>query len=145
MDQNNQYSPSEFGPRKTNGYAVAALVLGIVAFVFLCCCFPVSPVAAILSLVFAAISRRDTEKKDSQATVGMVLSIISLVLVVALVAFVVIGFSSMTEEELQEFYEWYYRYIDTIENPETGLALPGILLPESGTGTAFLIRFSCVR
>jgi membrane-bound ClpP family serine protease len=70
-----------------NGFAVASLVLGIVA--VCCCCFSgLSLVLAVLAIVFAVLSRKNPAKKGL-GTAGLVLGIIAAV--IAIVSIIISG------------------------------------------------------
>ncbi len=65
--------------KKTNGFGIASLVLGI--FSLLCCCAtPISGICAILALVFAIVSRKKMGAFDALSIVGLVLSILGLLI-----------------------------------------------------------------
>ena len=82
----------------SRGFAIASLCLGIASFICFCCCSCalafftfVSPVCAILSIVFACIARsRNQSKMPGMAIAGMILSIIFLVLFALLIGFVLV-------------------------------------------------------
>jgi hypothetical protein len=73
------YGPPSFGPPdgRVNGFAVAALVVGIVG---LCCCF------GFLGIIFGNIARRQIEESGQAgaglATAGIVLGWIALALAI---------------------------------------------------------------
>ena len=84
--------PTNYASKKTDGLAVAALVLGILAFVIL----PV--IGAVLAIVFGVQSRHRIDADPSldgrsMATAGVVLGIVELVLV-SLTVLLVAGLSS---------------------------------------------------
>ena len=72
-------------PKKTNGMAVASLVLGILGLVFSCLCGS-GVVLSVISLILAIASGSQTEdrKMSGAAVAGLVLSIINIVLVMLL-------------------------------------------------------------
>ena len=103
-----------------NGYAIASLVLGIVSVLCCCCCCFVDilglilmGVAAILAIVFAFLSKKNTNgKMDAKAIAGLVLGIVAIVmLLLFLAAFVgvynMIG--QIPQEELLAIVEETYK------------------------------------
>ncbi len=73
-------------PQATNGFAIAALVCGIVGVVFgiLPWTFWVAWVLGVLAIVFGAIGRRRADRepvvgKQSMATAGLILGIVAIV------------------------------------------------------------------
>ncbi len=97
MDENNnnvQNTPvqeQQVGEKK--GFAIASLVLGIVAIVGGCFWYLAIP-CAIVGLILGVMANK--VKKTGMATAGIVLSIIALVLTVLLVAgvFALLGFGT---------------------------------------------------
>ncbi|MGI6168590.1 MAG: DUF4190 domain-containing protein [Christensenellales bacterium] len=77
--------------QKTNGLAVAALVVGIVALVF-CWYAWVGIIAGILAIIFGAVAKNQI-KQDSEvggagmATAGLVLGIVAIGLIVLILIF----------------------------------------------------------
>ena len=103
-----------------NGYAIASLVLGIVSVLCCCCCCFVDilglilmGVAAILAIVFAFLSKKNTNgKMDGKAIAGLDLGIVAIVmLLLFLAAFVgvynMIG--QIPQEELLAIVEETYK------------------------------------
>ncbi len=87
---------------KSRGFAVASLVLGILSVV--CCCFLYVTLAmAILSIIFAIVSRRKMGYFDPLALAGLILGIIGAVFGVANIAFEVMVRMGMFDELLQEY------------------------------------------
>ena len=88
MDNSFDFIPT---PQKnTSGkWAVAALVLGILALVFICCLSCLiygAPVAAILAIVFAIVAKnKNGGKMPGKAIAGLVLAIIALVILLILI------------------------------------------------------------
>ena len=103
-----------------NGYAIASLVLGIVSVLCCCCCcfadtlgLILMGVAAVLAIVFAFLSKKNTNgKMDGKAIAGLVLGIVAIVmLLLFLAAFVgvynMIG--QIPQEELLAIVEETYK------------------------------------
>jgi len=69
--------------RKTNGFGVAGMILGIVSFCF-CCCYglPFNVLGLIFSIIALVQIRNNPQRYDGQgmAIAGLVLSIVSLCL-----------------------------------------------------------------
>jgi len=117
------FNPPE--TKKKNSFAIASLVLGIVAVVACCCCccseilgFLTMGVCGVLAIVFAFISKSKSEDKkmDGKAIAGLVLGIVALVmlllfLVLTLGSFAMFG--SMTEEEIIAYFDQNLKpYVD---------------------------------
>ena len=107
FEQNSQYgaqaSASIQQPAKTNGFTVASLVLGIISILCVCCCSCLFPVTAVLSIVFAVVSKKG-ERMKGMALGGMVCSIIALVILVFSVVFLMLNPDIVAELE-QAFME----------------------------------------
>jgi len=71
-------------PRKSNGMAVAALVLGIVSFV-LSCVYYISIPAAIVGLILGIISIKGNKGRKGMAIAGIILSGIGLLFALVIV------------------------------------------------------------
>lgn len=112
------FEPAQKKPQ--NGFAIASLVLGIVSVLCCCCCcfadtlgLIVMGVAAILAIVFAFLSKKNTNgKMDGKAIAGLILGIVAiLVLLLFLVALVgvytMIG--QVSQEEVLAFVEETYK------------------------------------
>jgi len=89
------YSPTPQNNNKENGFAVAALVLGIVSlvFTFLSCCgfFFISPILSIVAIIMAFVSKRNTEKMNGMAIAGLVMAIISIAIVAIIVMLILLS------------------------------------------------------
>ena len=97
VPQNDGIPPIDFGltppqqqpKRKGNGFAIAALVLGIVSVVVSCCCcclYYLSLVLSIVAIVMAVLAKRENGgKMPGKATAGLILAIIGLVLFLMMV------------------------------------------------------------
>ena len=103
-----------------NGYAIASLVLGIVSVLCCCCCCFVDilglilmGVAAILAIVFAFLSKKNTNgKMDGKAIAGLVLGIVAIVVLLCFLAalvgvYTLIG--QIPQEELLAIVEETYK------------------------------------
>ena len=117
MDQNPFESSAMFGgeqtppPAKSNGYAIASLVLGIVSLLSVCCCSCILPVTAILGIVFAAVSKKG-EGMSGMAKGGMICSIVALALLALSVVAVLLNPAYVADLEQafrQGFEAGYYR------------------------------------
>ena len=116
MDGNNnqngtQYSYHAVMDVKSNnrGFAIASMVLGIVAIV--CCCFYyVGLVAAVLAIVFSVISRVRMGYFDGFAVAGLIMGIIGLVFGVAILIVEVI-FTEALNEYLATYYPEIYNQL----------------------------------
>lgn len=96
---------------RSEGMATAALVLGIISVLLICC--GGSIVLGALGIMFALLSR-GADTMNTKARVGMGLSIgsmvISVVLIVVIVLFVVR--SDYVDDFMEEFYYNYEEYLD---------------------------------
>ena len=116
MDQNQwnetqqpQEQPYNFTPppaKQPNGYATAALILGIIS-VVLCSCSCISIVTAVLAIVFAVLSRKG-QPMQGKALGGMICGIVALVMVVLSIAALVFMYAETNSEDMMEFYEQFY-------------------------------------
>ena len=139
------YNPDGFGTpteKKKNGYATAALILGIISMVIGCCCiccFLIIPVLAVIAIVLAVLSKsRNDGVMPGKAKAGMILAIIALVLVVVYI--VIYGmflndpamFSEYLDPVFQEEYgmtfEEYVEYVENMGEYDT-LPLPKSEIP----------------
>ena len=118
MDQNYDFyqqpetpTPSAEATKKKpgNGYAIASLVLGIIALIFatICCCFLyIAPILAILSIVFAIVARKKAGKFTGMMIAGLILAIIALLiflLLIAAVNMIIAPLNDMTTQEALEY------------------------------------------
>ena len=90
--QSGFYNPNEYafknvidnGKRKTMGWSVASMVLGIISVV--CCCFGWSGlILGTMAIVFSVVSRKSLEYFDGMSIAGLVLGIFGLVFGVAMI------------------------------------------------------------
>lgn len=91
-----RYSPGS--SRKTSGFAIASLIMGIGGFI----CFPL--VMSILAIIFGVISKREIKKSEGMiggkgmATAGLTLGIVGLAIPVVLAAIVIpLGIANIGE------------------------------------------------
>lgn len=91
MENNAQYQPPQYQPpvapqkKPSNGMAIASLVLGVLAIIFVFIYAWIGIVLAVVSIVLAAIAKK--ESPSGLATAGLVLSIIALAIcVIAVIA-----------------------------------------------------------
>lgn len=110
FEQNTEYNASEAqastpiaAPAPKNGFAIASLVLGIVSLLSSCCFSCLIPVTAILSIVFAVVSKKGNPM-SGMALGGMICSIISLLLLAFSFAFLLLNPDIVAELE-QAFME----------------------------------------
>ena len=98
-----------------NGYAIASLVLGIVSILSCCCCCSSGlglifmGVSAILAIVFAFVSKKNSDgKMDAKAIAGLVLGIVTVVVLLCFAAAIVGTYAlidQMPQEEMLAFFE----------------------------------------
>ena len=104
--QNPTYNFTPPPANQPNGYATAALILGIVS-VVLCSCSCISIVTAVLAIVFAVLSRKG-QPMQGKALGGMICGIVALVMVVLSIAALVFMYAETNSEDMMEFYEQFY-------------------------------------
>lgn len=103
--QNTQFIPPVQPQSDPKGFAIAALVLGIVSLVTeLCCCGGFIP--AVLAIIFGILGKKSS--KSSMATAGLVMGIISVVFsvigVIVSVIFSVFGIDAEIESFFNDFF-----------------------------------------
>ena len=114
----NGFEPAQKKPQ--NNYAIASLVLGIVSVLCCCCCcfaetigLIIMGVSAILAIVFAFLSKKNTNgKMDSKAIAGLILGIVAIVMLLLFLAAIVGIYSmigSVPQEEVLAFVEETYK------------------------------------
>ena len=112
------FEPAQKRPQ--NGYAIASLVLGIVSVLCCCCCcfaetigLIIMGVSAILAIVFAFLSKKNTNgKMDGKAIAGLILGIVAIVMLLLFLAAIVGIYSmigSVPQEEVLAFVEETYK------------------------------------
>lgn len=112
--------PPQQPPKKGNGYATAALVLGIISVVLSCCCFCLyylSLVLSIVGIVMAVLAKNQNGgKMPPKAIAGLILAIIGIVLFLFMVAlqFAINAgmmddfFYDATGMTMEEYMEWMF-------------------------------------
>ena len=104
--QDSSYNFTPPPVQQPNGYATAALILGIIS-VVLCSCSCISIVTAVLAIVFAVLSRKG-QPMQGKALGGMICGIVALVMVVLSIAALVFMYAETNSEDMMEFYEQFY-------------------------------------
>ena len=94
------------GNGHANGYATAALWLGIVGlFLCFCCCclYYLALPLGIVGIVMACLSRRDNGRiMSGKATVGLILCILAILICLLLLVTEIVMITSTTPEEWRE-------------------------------------------
>ena len=136
------FTPTE-QPKQKNGYATAALTLGIIALVISCCCFccfMIIPVLSVIAIVLAVLSKNKTENgvMPGKAKAGMILAIIALVLFVIYIAVYGVAMSNpdiyselfdpMFEDVYGMSFEEYVEYVENMGEYDT-LPVPKTEVP----------------
>ena len=129
------FAPQE--KKDKNGYAIASLVLGILSVLCCCCCcfaetlgLIVMGVSAILAIVFAFLSKKNSNgKMDGKAIAGLVLGIVAIVMLLLFVVAIVGVYAmidTVPQEDLLTLIEEIYKpmldeqaYNDLIESIKT--------------------------
>lgn len=94
---------------KTNGMAIASLVLGIVGVLLSCCCY-IGLIPAILAIIFGIISKAEIKKSlgnqkgDGMALAGIILGGLVLLVTIGLIILaMVIGGTTSSYQFWEEF------------------------------------------
>lgn len=105
FDLNQQKNDSLYQP--PNGFASASLVLGILSLVLCCCCYVSVPLGA-LGILFAILSKRDSQM-SGRGRAGLWLSIVGLCLTVLFTLSIVISFvkNGGFRETMDDYLEYY--------------------------------------
>lgn len=104
--------PTPYGTARPNGFATAALVLGILSIVSVMIFYVSIPLAA-LAIVFAILSRGRYGKMATRAKAGIFLSLAGIILTVTLTIYAVITYlpyiqSGQFSQYLENYLEDYY-------------------------------------
>lgn len=88
QDSQNCYgtqNPSDAQAAGSRGLAVGSMITGIIAFL-ISCCYPVSAVLAVVSLILGIISLNKEAPGKGMAIAGLILSVLSLAAAVVFIA-----------------------------------------------------------
>ncbi len=135
-----QFNTPEFNTapqKKSLGFAITSLVLGIVAVCICCACcgitYILTGILGVAAIVFAIVSKARTGKMHGMAIAGLILGIFAVVLFLIMLG-LVIWVSSLTATELEtifrdflqddELYELYMQEFANAGMSETGDATP---------------------
>lgn len=119
----NSNTPYEQNPdpvsNRANGYAIASLVLGIIAMVTGCCCcccvFVIGGICGVAAVVLAILARHSNNgKMPGKAVAGLILGIIAIILCMIFFVLFAMDITSLptTPEEMQAYLdrlEQFYR------------------------------------
>lgn len=105
------FHESPGGYEGSPSYASAALILGILSLLSICCMPPLAIVFAGLSLILGALSKGERTRPQN-ARIGMILSGVSLIALVILLAVFLINFTSSSTNS-----RFLNQYLDIIEHP----------------------------
>lgn len=121
MDQQFGFEGSPMPPmpekKKKDSFAIASLVLGIVALVLACpcccCLYPVAGICAILAIVFSVLSLKKNGK-NGLAIAGLVLGIVALVFIIVIIISVAVtpntGDADLSTD--QKVIDWMYNWLE---------------------------------
>lgn len=87
LEENQNQAPE----KKSSGFAIASLVLGIIALI-LCCIWYISIPCAVLSIIFCIVSKKSGP--NGMATAGLILSIIALIIAILFVILIILGLTT---------------------------------------------------
>lgn len=96
-------------PRKSNGFAKASLILGIISivtgFLFL---IPIPFITSLLSIIFGFVSKQPGQRMEGKAIIGISLSIVILITIIVLIVVVYQFLNTMAGVEfVNQFMEEY--------------------------------------
>lgn len=101
----NYYAPMQ-PPKKTNGFAVASLICGIVAVPAFCCIW-IPIVLGVLAIVFGILSRRQDERMSGMAIAGIICGAVGLTLaVLCLIGY----YNGSLDWVLNDYDDWMYEF-----------------------------------
>lgn len=120
MDYNNNTPPinnqvnnnNNYGNNQPNGMATAALVLGILAIVSICCVYG-SYIFGGIAITLGLLSRGNNKKLSSNALIGTILSIVGMVIstiIIVITCITIFSRYSSVDDFLND-YESYYESI----------------------------------
>lgn len=93
--------------QKYNGFAIAALVLGIVSFVVWACCL--NTITCILAIIFGVVAlvqiKKNNEKGKGMAITGLVLGIVMVIIFAVLTVY---GIAVAASEDWDDAFDYYY-------------------------------------
>lgn len=104
------YYAAPVPPKKTNGFAVASLICGVVALPLFCCIWlPI--LLGVLAIVFGILARRQDEKMPGMAVAGIICGVIGLVLaILCLVGYYTGSFEWALNDYLNNYNDWMYEF-----------------------------------
>jgi hypothetical protein len=109
---NNQVNNNNYGNNQPNGMATAALVLGILAIVSICCVYG-SYIFGGIAITLGLLSRGNNKKLSSNALIGTILSIVGMVIstiIIVITCITIFSRYSSVDDFLND-YESYYENI----------------------------------
>ncbi|MCI5492938.1 MAG: hypothetical protein MR425_02275 [Lachnospiraceae bacterium] len=81
-----QTTHTYYGEKRSQGMAIAAIVMGIISIATSCCIYA-AIVTGALAIIFALLSRGGEMKMDTKGKTGLILGILGLVITIALYGF----------------------------------------------------------
>lgn len=110
QNYNNGYYNGNNNYNGANGYAIASLVLGILS-IPLGCCYGLGLILAIISIVFAFVSRKQSGGKfTGMAIAGIICSVLGIICSIFMIFCVVAAFSAFDYNSMSEI-------INSLEDP----------------------------
>lgn len=113
--EQNMYTQAPYQNKRSEGMAMASVILGVAALLTSCCIYIAMPCGA-LGIILALLSRGGHMNMSSQANVGLILSAIGLVLTITLIvaSFVfVLSYYGGMDGLMQEYMNIYN--VDSLE------------------------------
>ena len=121
--------PNDTVQKNGKGFAIASMVLGIVAVCMCCCCYGIfywiSGLLGISAIVFAVLNRRAAGKFHGMAIAGLILGILAIVLFLMMLSLDILA-SSISPAEFETMLrdliaddEFYEELMDTMR--ESGM------------------------
>lgn len=121
--------PTDAPHKSGRGFAIASMVLGIVAVCLCCCCcgilYWVSGLLGVLAIVFAILTKTSTGKFHGMAIAGLILGILAILLFLMMLSLDIWAASVTPEEfaalmrDLIDDEEVYEEYMDMMR--ESGM------------------------
>lgn len=82
--------------KKTDGLAIASLVLGILSIVLVCCNTYAAVIAGIIGIVLSILSKKNNGK-SGMSTSGLICSIVGIVLGISMIILALIGLAVLNQ------------------------------------------------
>ena len=99
------FTPARRAAPKSNGFAIASLVTGILS-LCVCCCYGGGLVFGVLAIIFAIIQSKQTGEMSSSSIAGMICGILGTLFSIILIVFMVYAYyTGLYDQIYSETYE----------------------------------------